>query len=73
MDANLLTFSGSTAVVLIAASLSWGRGLKSCVVAVVATVALVGGVFSFRVWQLGRHAGPPDWSRRCEDHLKRQG
>lgn len=41
MDANLLTFSGSAAVALFAAFLSWGRGLKSCVVAVVATVALV--------------------------------
>lgn len=73
MDANLLTFSGSAAVALFAAFLSWGRGLKSCVVAVVATVAFVGGVFSFRLWQFGRHAGPPDWNRRCEEHLKRQG
>ena len=73
MDANLLTFSGSAAVALFAAFLSWGRGLKSCVVAVVATVALVGGVFSFRLWQFGWHAGPPDWNRRCEEHLKRQG
>ena len=30
MDANLLTFSGSAAVALFAAFLSWGRGLKSC-------------------------------------------
>ena len=73
MDANLLTFSGSAAVALFASFLSWGRGLKSCVVAVVATVALVGGVFSFRLWQFGWHAGPPDWNRRCEEHLKRQG
>ena len=72
MDVNLWTFSGSTAVVLIAAFLSWGRG-RACVVAAFVTIALVVGVFAFRVWQFGRYAGPPGWERRCEEHLKRQG
>lgn len=48
MDVNLWTFSGSTTIALIAAFLSWGRGMKSCVVAAFVTVAFVVGVFAFR-------------------------
>ena len=73
MDTNLLTFSGSAAVALIAAFLFWGRGVKSCVVVAFVTVAFVVGVFVFRVWKFGWYAGPPDWERRCGEHLKRQG
>ena len=73
MDANLLTFSGSAVVALIAAFLFWRRGMKSCMMAAFITIALVVGVFAFRVWQFGRYAGPPDWERRCEEHLRRQG